>query len=288
MRLIGHLKNESGAKTLGDYLVSLDIRNLVEPDAEGWAIWIYSEDQIEAGREALTSYLHSPGDTKFEHATQNAAALVERKRNEKAKFDKKILTRDSIWVSSTIGPVTLTLIVLSVAVTLVNLLNPASPILDFLSISQRVHGILPEVCQGQVWRLITPIFVHFSLMHIVFNMLMLRDMGTLIENRQGPKALILLVLSIGIVSNVGQYLYGGPEFGGMSGVLYGLLGYIWMRGHSDPSSGLHLSPTTLAIMLVWFFLCLLNIIPNVANACHAVGLVIGMMIGAAPMAKKIF
>src|SRR5271154_456043 len=86
MRLIGHLKNESSAKTLADYLVSLDIRNLVEPDAEGWAIWVYSEDQIEAGRQALTNYLHDPGDSKFQHASQNAAAMDERKRREKAKF----------------------------------------------------------------------------------------------------------------------------------------------------------------------------------------------------------
>src|SRR5271169_6266694 len=80
MRLIGHLQNESSAKTLADYLVSLDIRNLVEPDAEGWAIWVYSEDQIEAGREALSNYLHNPGDSKFQHASQNAAAVKENKR----------------------------------------------------------------------------------------------------------------------------------------------------------------------------------------------------------------
>jgi hypothetical protein len=94
MRLIGHLKNESSAKTLGDYLVSLDIRNLVEPDAEGWAIWVYSEDQIEAGRQALSNYLHNPGDSKFEHASQNAAVVEERKRREKAKFDERVHTPD--------------------------------------------------------------------------------------------------------------------------------------------------------------------------------------------------
>ena len=40
MRLIGHLKNEASANTLADYLVSVDIRNQVEPDAEGWAIFV--------------------------------------------------------------------------------------------------------------------------------------------------------------------------------------------------------------------------------------------------------
>jgi GlpG protein len=287
MRLIGHLKNESSAKTLADYLVSIDIRNQVEPDAEGWAIWIYSEDQIEAGRQALSNFLHDPADSRFHHASQNAAAVVERHRREKAKFDKRIRTPDQIWVSSAIAPATLTLIILSVAVTLLNMANPASPIIGSLYISQGIRG-LPEVLQGEIWRLITPIFIHFGVLHIVFNMLMLRDMGSLVESRRGWKVFLLLVLTIGIGSNLGQYFYSGALFGGMSGVLYGLLGYIWLRGQCDPVSGLHLSPTTLAMMLIWFFLCLLNIIPGVANACHAAGLLMGMIIGAAPLAKKLF
>jgi GlpG protein len=288
MRLIGHLKNESSAKTLADYLVSLDIRNLVEPDAEGWAIWVYSEDQIETGRQALSNYLHNPGDSKFQHASQNAAVVEERKRREKAKFDERVHTRDRTWLSSTIGPVTLVLILASVAVTLLANLNPSSPIHSALCISQTMGNSLPEVCHGEIWRLITPIFIHFDLLHIVFNMLMLRDLGSLVEIRQSSKVLILLVVTIGIGSNLGQYFYSGPDFGGMSGVLYGLLGYIWLRGQCDPASGLFLAPMTIAVMIIWFFLCLLGIIPHVANACHAVGLFMGMIIGAAPLAKRIF
>jgi GlpG protein len=287
MRLIGHLKNESSAKTLADYLISLDIRNLVEPDAEGWAIWIYSEDQIEAGRQALSSYLQNPGDSKFQHASQNAAAVDERKRREKAKFDQRVHTRDRIWISSTLGPVTLILIVVSVAETLLANLNLPFSVVEALSISQSNHG-LPEVCHGEIWRLITPIFIHFGLMHILFNMLMLRDLGSLVEIRQNSKTLIVLVIFIGIVSNLCQYFYDGFGFGGMSGVLYGLFGYIWLRGECDPASGLSLSSTTTAMMLIWFFLCLMGIIPNVANVTHAVGLLMGMIIGAAPLAKRLF
>jgi membrane associated rhomboid family serine protease len=43
----------------------------------------------------------------------------------------------------------------------------------------------------------------------------------------------------------------------------------------------------IGIMLVWFFLCLFKIIPNVANGTHAVGLIMGMIWGAFPMAKGI-
>jgi GlpG protein len=286
MRLIGHLKNESSAKTLADYLISLDIRNLVEPDAEGWAIWVYSEDQIEAGRQALSNYLHNPGDNRFQNASENAAVVTERKRREKAKFDERVRPPRRVGVSAIVGPATLTLIVVSVVVTLLANWDATAFLVDSLLISQR-FGILPEIRHGEIWRLITPIFIHSDVWHILFNMWILWDLGSLIESRQGSKVLLLLVLVIGVGSNLGQYFYSGPMFGGMSGVLYGLLGYVWLRGQCDPASGLHLAPTTLAVMLIWFFLCLLNVIPGVANVCHAVGLFMGMIIGAAPLAKRI-
>ena len=159
-----------------------------------------------------------------------------------------------------------------------------------MQISQTNGGLLPEVRAGEIWRLLTPIFLHFNVMHILFNMIFLRDNGSLIESRQGSKVLILLVVVIGIGSNLGQYFFAGegPEFGGMSGVLYGLLGYTWLRGYCDPSSGLRLAPTTLVVMLVWLFLCLAGIIPHVANGTHVVGLIMGILIGAAPLVKRIF
>jgi len=65
-------------------------------------------------------------------------------------------------------------------------------------------------------------------------------------------------------------------FGGMSGVVYGLLGYIWLRGKFDPGSGLYLHPSTVTMMAIWFVACFTPIIPHVANAAHAAGLVMGL------------
>ncbi len=148
MRLIGHLKNESSAKTLADYLLSMDIRNQVELDSDGWGVWVFSEDQIEAGREALASFVRNPGDSRFRNAAKNAAAVDERERREKAEFDKRVRTAGQIWTSASIGPVTLTLIIISVAVTLV-FLGTDSPIINWLFISQYSLG-LPEVRHGQI------------------------------------------------------------------------------------------------------------------------------------------
>lgn len=287
MRLIGHLKSEASAKTFGGYLSSVDIRNMVEPDADGWAVWIYSEDQIDKGSQALTAYLQNPSDRSFQKGAETAAASEQKQRREEAAFAKRVRTADQIFKRSDTAPLTIFLIAVSVAVTLYDGLNGSLPKVRWLLISEGGPGFLSEVQSGQVWRLITPIFIHFGPTHLIFNMLVLYDMGRMIEMAQGTKRLGLLVLIIGIGSNLGQYIFGTPYFGGMSGVLYGMVGYIWLRSQCDPASGLMISSMTLVMMLVWFFLCLFDIIPGVANGTHAVGLVMGMIWGGFPMVKRI-
>jgi membrane associated rhomboid family serine protease len=148
-----------------------------------------------------------------------------------------------------------------------------------LFISDYLNSGLAEVRSGQIWRLLTPIFLHFGVLHVLFNMMWLADLGSMIEARQSSLRLGLLVLVIGCGSNFGQYLVGGPIFGGMSGVVYGLLGYIWMRGKFDPASGLFLHQSTVLMMMIWFVVCFTGLVGHVANAAHAVGLGMGVAWG---------
>jgi GlpG protein len=70
-----------------------------------------------------------------------------------------------------------------------------------------------------------------------------------------------------------------PNFGGMSGVVFGLLGYCWMRGKFDLTSGLYVSGQTAGFMIAWFFICLAGFMGPVANGAHGVGLVAGVVWG---------
>jgi GlpG protein len=164
-----------------------------------------------------------------------------------------------------------------------------------LFIANESQSVWELVSQGEVWRLVTPIFIHFSIWHILFNMLMLYQLGSAIELRRGPMRYALLVLVLAIVSNLAQYYLGAyhpgdgwslPEpsihFGGMSGVVYGLIGYVWMKGRYEPHLGLMLHPQTLTWAIVWFFLCMTPALQNVANGAHIAGLVTGIVVGAAP------
>ena len=95
-----------------------------------------------------------------------------------------------------------------------------------------------------------------------------------------------MVLAIAVASNLVQYWASGPAFGGMSGVVYGLFGYLWMKSRFDPWSGMHMDQQTVVILIAWFFLCMTGWVGPIANWAHGVGLVVGMAIGYAPTAWK--
>ena len=135
------------------------------------------------------------------------------------------------------------------------------------------------------WRLFSPIFVHFGLMHFVFNGLWLCLLGARIERLSGPLHLILVVLLSAVVSNMGQFVWSGSvNFGGMSGVIYGLLGYIWIRNLLAPHPLITLPKELILFMIGWLFVCMTGILDillgvGIANAAHATGLIIGMLLG---------
>jgi GlpG protein len=287
MRVIGRLSNESDAKRFGDYLTSVDIVNSTEAEPDGqWAVWVQSEDQLDVASAALTSFRASPNDLKYQQAAAKAATV--RLREEKAKSDyaKRVVTSDALWANYPMGPVTLGLIGICIGVALLLGLPPLHTPWIWMSLES---PSLPEVRGGEVWRLLTPIFIHMNIAHIAFNMLALKDLGSMIEARKGWFMLLCQVVVIGVISNVGEDYVAGPVFGGFSGVLYGMFGYIWMQGTFDPTSGLRLMPSSIVMMLGWFVLCLAHVVPGVANGAHGFGLVVGMIWGATPpLLKKLF
>lgn len=144
-----------------------------------------------------------------------------------------------------------------------------------------------SVSEGQWWRLITPIFVHFGLLHLAMNSMWYWELGRRIEQRQGASMLLGLTLLFGVVSNVSQYAFGGPGiFGGLSGVLFGLLGHCWLFQKLAPNEAYRLPPGVVVLMLVWLVVCLTGLVEVVsfgtlaiANAAHVGGLVAGCVTG---------
>ena len=139
---------------------------------------------------------------------------------------------------------------------------------------------------GQYWRLITPAFLHFGWLHIVFNSLWLWELGAKVERVMGRFNMVLLFLVIALVSNASQFAFGGPAlFGGMSGVVYGLLGFSWVAPLLQPRWTIRPTPVLMLFMVGWLVVCMLGLVElagfgAIANAAHLGGLLCGGALGA--------
>ncbi|UCD53072.1 MAG: rhomboid family intramembrane serine protease [Phycisphaerales bacterium] len=287
MRLIGDLQEESQAKRLGDLLYGKGIESQVDQNAAGrWEVWVLDEDQVEEAAPLFNEFVEHPDDARYARVARKGAAQRRRDRNASVSKRARVVDGRTLFYQAPVGYgiLTFVLIGISVGVYLLTEVGHNDRLVQLLSITRYSNkgnmipseDMLPEVRHGQIWRLFTPMFLHFGILHILFNMLWLRDLGSMIEVRKGTWHLLMLVLVIAATSNVAQYLHRGPAFGGMSGVVYGLLGYIWMQGKFNPASNLALHPQTVTLMIVWFFLCLSGFMGNIANTAHAVGALLGI------------
>jgi GlpG protein len=293
MRMIGHLDNESDARTFSDYLYVQGIKNQIEPERDGsWIIWVHGEDELTAARDHLNRFHSNPKDPEYSRAARQARDLMEKEEEEetaaaKRHFDGRQIFRQPGLLG--MGPLTTSLVGLCVVVWLLMQFYSESVVWDYLLISNydqgdflnRLRYGLVEIREGQIWRIITPIFMHAParmVLHILFNMLWMRDLGSIIEYREGSLKLGLLVFVTAAFPNLAQYFITGPHFYGISGVVYGLLGYLWMKGKFDPASGYYLPQSTVVMMLIWLALGFTGILP-IANTVHTVGLVVGVLWG---------
>lgn len=290
MRKIGSLQTEQQARSLADYLLTQGIDINIELAGDQWIIWVYDEDQVEQAKAALADYLENPEAVKYLSAPLQANAIRDA-RIKKAREDvKKQVDVRETWNRPFTSrcPVTSLLIGISVVVFLFmqseeyeNQVRQALSICTFKTSGNMISydTRLMDVRDGEVWRLVTPIFIHFGVFHILFNSIMTYQLGGAIEANRGSMRLALLVLLTAVPSNLAQFYWSGPGFGGLSGVVYGMFGYMWMKSKFDPQSYFFIPPNMVYILIGWFFLCMTGFVGNVANLAHGFGLGTGMAIG---------
>ncbi len=293
MRRVGILQEEEQAKRFSEYLELQGIKNQIEETEEGWPVWVYDEDQVPKAREEFEEFQQNPDAEKFHVEVDLARRFREELSEQTRQLEKAGRRRQQYQRRQELPfarrcPITFSLMAISIVVALMtNLGSQWSPVLDKLLIQKvQITGNsvmwptgLTAVREGEIWRLVTPIFVHFGILHIAFNLWMVWVLGTPVELIEGSFKMLLLVLTIAIPSNVCQYYYTGPLFGGLSGVLYGLFGFIWIKSRFDPLAGYIMPSDMIFWLLGWFVLCLVGIIPHAANVVHAVGLGVGMVAG---------
>ena len=275
--------------------MSRGIENTAETEDGGAvSIWVHDDDQITEAARLFALFRATPDAPEFREATAKAAAIraqliKSERRRRSTVVDEARVGYERHFAGG--GLVTMFLVALTIGVTIYTGFfsgggNRAA--LDRLYISQVpfLRGMaggatlfLPEVREGEVWRLITPIFLHGGLMHILFNMMWLVQFGRFIESRFGGAKLLAIILAVGIGSNLAEYLWKSPYFGGMSGVNYGLFGFLWMKGKFGRDQNWELPQQTVQLMLMWMVLCFTGMLGPIANGAHLGGLVIGALLG---------
>ncbi|MFT7185158.1 MAG: GlpG protein [Pseudohongiellaceae bacterium] len=162
-------------------------------------------------------------------------------------------------------------------------------VIDLNTLYGRIQGLWITLRQGELWRLISPGFIHFNVMHITFNLLMLWLLGGQLEIQKGSIAFLSLALFVSAISNVAQLFETSYLFGGLSGVVYGLVGYCWLWKHYEPE--IFFPDILMKFSIVWLILGYTPVTEwlgwgRMANAAHLYGLISGLVWGGLMIALK--
>ena len=139
------------------------------------------------------------------------------------------------------------------------------------------------VFEGEPWRLVTSALPHGDPLHLAFNVLWLWILGTRVEEELGslPTIGLLLVLAAGSALPEYAVLVGGI---GLSGVGYGLVGFLAIAAPRDARFRDAIDRRTLVMFAGWGVLCVVTTVAGVwgvANLAHAAGALLGVLLGGA-------
>ena len=129
--------------------------------------------------------------------------------------------------------------------------------------------------------------MHFSIAHIAFNLLWWWQFGGDIEKKLGSGKLLQIFVLSAALSGAAQYWVEGANFGGLSGVVYALMGYLWVIGWRRPDKGLFIPRPLVVFMLAWLVLGFVQPFMAIANSAHLVGLLAGCGLAALEGRKKV-
>ncbi|REL33959.1 rhomboid family intramembrane serine protease GlpG [Thalassotalea euphylliae] len=248
-----------------DYLCSLEIpAKLVEQDHAHWIC--VATNQVEQAKQLFNEFALQPYHPKYQQAAQQHSGA-------QTSMPSHAFSGVKQQFFAQAGPFTLIVFGTCWLVYILANLGLGRDLFSSLSFYSQldVQRLVTEP-----WRLIGPAFLHFSLLHIAFNTLWWWQLGGAIERIFGRWQIVNLFLLSAIASNVGQFIVSGPNFGGLSGVVYAVVGFAWFAGWLMPERGVGLSKSIVGFLLIWLLLGFVDVLPiNMANTAHLVGLVVG-------------
>lgn len=267
------------ACTLRDYLISQRLSCVVHEVDRQYCLVLDDAVDMEQAKAITDHFVNAPHDPRYQAASwENNHRTVFTSRCDRP--SSNLLQHSQIKALLIHYP--LTCLILLINIVMFGLMT--------VSIETRIWVdsmmfILPlkELQQtGQWWRLLTPDFLHFSGIHIAFNLLWWWILARPIEQYLGKVSLLIIFIIISLSANISQLYVDGPNFGGMSGVVYGLLGFTWWIGWLKPQWGFRIQPQIVGFMLIWLVIGYADVLfVSMANTAHTLGLVSGCLLAVA-------
>ncbi|MCB9681999.1 MAG: rhomboid family intramembrane serine protease [Alphaproteobacteria bacterium] len=285
MRDLGTIDDPAHARTVSLVLTARGIANELRDDDDGLHLWVLDDARVDDGRAVREEVLAAPDAARFaDEATQGKAAHAREAAKDAAYAARTRLARTSIHGADGRGTITLIVLGLTAVVAMLSQLGHDPERISGLFFTLRpARALCPEIRAGQVWRLVTPILVHFGVLHLLFNASMWLRFAGRIEARKGARFFVVMLLVGAVLSNAAQFGWqyltaprGVGLFGGLSGVLYTLFGYAWFKGRIDPTDRLEVDPATVNLLVGWLIVCMSGLMGPIANAAHVGGLVVGV------------
>ncbi len=257
------LSNHRLAQAFVDYMATKHISiqlNRVGNDVE---LWLYDETKYKQVKDELALFIKNPMDAHYWQASWQTGKL------------NVGITYPSTSILSTLyrdsGRLTLFMMSLSLIIFFIMQFNDGyQTILTWLMFPADPYQY------WQLWRWITPILLHFSISHILFNLIVWWFLGNKIEHYLGMSKLLEITLLSAGISNYAESFFSGNQFGGISGVVYALAGYSWVYGEYYRDQPVNIDRSVIVMMIVWIGLGYANIIHNISNTAHLSGFLVGL------------
>ncbi len=279
MRKLCQAEDRAHAQHIVDGLCVEGIEATVRGDEADPSVWVIEHEALASARMWMQI---RGGETPGTFAAE-AARLRKAQQRDAEDHAQRHVDLEGRWrgVSTGLAPITVGLIAGSVIIALMGYLSLEGENTMWSLTIDHYDALVPlqRVREGEVWRLLTPMFLHFGIFHLVFNMMWVWQLGPQVESNHGSLFFAALVIVSEVAGNLGQYAVSGPAFGGMSGVVYALFGFVWMSAQYDRRHRYAISDVNAVLIMVWFVLCATGMLGPIANVGHAGGLIVGLCFG---------
>lgn len=334
MRKIGTFPDRRAEK-FADYLTAEGMpANVQKTDEGSYNLWVVDEDHWEQCKAQFEEFLADPDADKYNHAGKVARDIRREERVRQERVRQRVRVGKQVFSRRT--PITFICLGICVLLSLVTEfqlgLQPVTRALLFncvpVDVAMEAGWLTPEtiadmengsngtlelraasLLQGELWRVVTPAFLHSGIRHLLFNMLVLVYFGRRVEWREGRWFMIGLVLAGAAIPNLLQGLMSGAydgtrlylgvadeqlflysPFAGFSGVDFAIVTFMWLRGLYRLVPDYQMSQLTLIMFLAVLFLGIAGLDEavlgaNVANWAHGGGVLVGLVAAMLPIGR---